>query len=319
VITLPYEYISGKTLLAELDPDHYITDKKKVVAKLTADSLWAKPIKRIDPTGELILLSSEHEELTADWNRFQDWLSVQKHLPGQHDQSTHGRKKTYTSADDLIRDGLDIRATVDELGGGFTGFSAKEGNVAIRVLLERKGKGGKPEIVDSVDDLDGEPIYRGAADVTNDSFRTNEYDRLGVGKYGDGYYFSSALTTADAYAQAAGADKSYGDNKPDVMTAGWKKDAKVYSVPFGLDEDGYPMDWSSTAGNSRFGVLNKLPLPHLMSDAQKAVFDLFYRDPGNALVTNLILEGYDGMTLRAMGNETYTVVFNREALQVVGN
>jgi hypothetical protein len=91
MITLPYEYRSGKTLLAELTPEHYITNKKKVVAKLTADNLWAKPVRPIEPAGELILLDSEYEELTADWNQFQQWVgeNVKKHLAGKHDQRTH--------------------------------------------------------------------------------------------------------------------------------------------------------------------------------------------------------------------------------------
>jgi len=314
MIRLPYEYISGKTLLAELDPEHYITDKKKVVAKLTADSLWAKPVKRIDPTGELILLSSEHKELTADWNRFQEWLSVQKHLPGQHDQSTHGGRKSYKSIDDLVKDGLDLQETVEELGG----FSAADGNVAMRVLLERVGKGGKPEIVDSVDDLDGEPMYRGAADVTNNSFKTSEYDRIGVGQYGDGYYFSDRKQTADDYADFASRDRTYGENKADTMTAGWKKDAKVYSVDR-IDAAGYPEDWHSASRSAGFRAIDALNINTRATDAQTAVFDLFYSDNGNALVTELILQGYDGMTIKIGLTEKYTVVFNREALQVVGN
>ncbi len=308
MITLPYEYISGKTLLAELDPEHYITDKKKVVAKLTADSLWAKPIKRIDPTGELILLSSEHEELTSDWNRFQDWLSVQKHLPGQHDQSTHGGRKSYSSIDDLVKDGLDLQETVEELGG----FSPSDGNVAMRVLLERVGKGGKPEIVDSVADLDGEPMYRGAADVTNDSFKTNDYDRIGVGQYGDGYYFSDNKITAEDYAARAGRDRTYGENNPDVMTAGWKKDARVFAA-------GDSGDWGQAASASGRKAIDKLNINTMATSDQSAVFDLFYSDNGNSLVTDLILQGYDGMTVKIGLTETYTAVFNREALQVVGN
>ena len=101
MITLPYEYKSGKTLLAELDPEHYITDKKKVVAKLTADNLWVKPVVEIEPTGGLILLEDEYEELTADWKRFQEWQNqnVEKHLAGKHDQSSHANRLSAQSPD----------------------------------------------------------------------------------------------------------------------------------------------------------------------------------------------------------------------------
>jgi hypothetical protein len=101
VITLPYEYRSCKTLLAELDPEHYITDKKKVVAKLTADNLWVKPVVEIEPTGGLILTDAEYEELTADWKRFQEWQNqnVEKHLAGKHDQSSHANRLSAQSPD----------------------------------------------------------------------------------------------------------------------------------------------------------------------------------------------------------------------------
>jgi hypothetical protein len=239
---------------------------------------------------------------------------LEKHLPGQHDQSTHGGRKSYKSIDDLVKDGLDLQETVEELGG----FSAADGNVAMRVLLERVGKGGKPEIVDSVDDLDGEPMYRGAADVTNNSFKTSEYDRIGVGQYGDGYYFSDRKQTADDYADFASRDRTYGENKADTMTAGWKKDAKVYSVDR-IDAAGYPEDWHSASRSAGFRAIDALNINTRATDAQTAVFDLFYSDNGNALVTELILQGYDGMTIKIGLTEKYTVVFNREALQVVGN
>ena len=233
---------------------------------------------------------------------------LEKHLPGQHDQSTHGGRKSYSSIDDLVKDGVDLEETVEELGG----FSPSDGNVAMRVLLERVGKGGKPEIVDSVADLDGEPMYRGAADVTNDSFKTNDYDRIGVGQYGDGYYFSDNKITAEDYAARAGRDRTYGENNPDVMTAGWKKDARVFAA-------GDSGDWGQAASASGRKAIDKLNINTMATSDQSAVFDLFYSDNGNSLVTDLILQGYDGMTVKIGLTETYTVVFNREALQVVGN
>jgi len=233
---------------------------------------------------------------------------LEKHLPGQNDQSTHGGRKSYSSIDDLVKDGVDLEETVEELGG----FSPSDGNVAMRVLLERVGKGGKPEIVDSVADLDGEPMYRGAADVTNDSFKTNDYDRIGVGQYGDGYYFSDNKITAEDYAARAGRDRTYGENNPDVMTAGWKKDARVFAA-------GDSGDWGQAASASGRKAIDKLNINTMATSDQSAVFDLFYSDNGNSLVTDLILQGYDGMTVKIGLTETYTVVFNREALQVVGN
>ena len=310
MITLPFEYKSGTTLLAELDAEHYITNRKKVIAKLTADNLWEKPVKPIKPVGELILLDNEYAELVADWKAFQAWATdnVTKHLAGQHDQSTHAGKKSYKSIDDLVKDGLDIQEAIDELGIS----GAADGNVAMRVLLERVGKGGKPEVVGAVADLDGEPFYRGAADITNDSFKTSEYDRIGLGQYGDGYYFSDTKATALGYAQRAINDPIYGNTGADVMIGGWKKDAKVYDVG---NTDG----WLDVATASNSNAIDKLNINTRASDAEDSIFNNFYGDYGNALVTDLILEGYDGMQIDIGLTEIYTVVFNREAVQVVGN
>lgn len=73
MILLPYGYKSGKILLAELDPDHYITDKKAVVSKLSGLS-WNTPIVPIYSNESLELSDKEHTELTADWKRYQEFL-----------------------------------------------------------------------------------------------------------------------------------------------------------------------------------------------------------------------------------------------------
>lgn len=313
MIQLPLAFQSGDTLLAELDPDHYITDKKRVVAKLTADNLWVKPVVPIVPSEFVSIANAEHKRLTEPYRWMQEYekTRVFKHLPGQHDQSTHAGKKSYKSIDDLVKDGMSIQETVDELGV----YSFADGNVAMRVLLERVGKGGKPEIVASEKDLDGDPMYRGAADITNGRFKAREYDRIGTGQYGDGYYFSDEMTTAADYARDAESDRSYGMNKGDVMVAGWKNDAKVFVA----GEGDSTLQWIDKATAAQNKAIDKLNINTRASDDQDAIFNLFYSDYGNSLVTDLILEGYDGMTLGVGLTETYTVVFNREALQVVSN
>lgn len=92
MIMLPLAFRSGKTFLAELDPEHYITDKKRVVAKLTADNSWAKPVESVNAAEYLSFTSEEFDELTAPWRAYKEWAktAVEKHLAGKHDQSTHG-------------------------------------------------------------------------------------------------------------------------------------------------------------------------------------------------------------------------------------
>ena len=313
MIQLPLEYQSGDTFLAELNPDYYITDKKKVVAKLTADNVWVKPIQRIAPIDVVELSDRKFKELNAPYENFQAFLrgDFAKHLQGQHDQSTHAGRKSYKSIDDLLKDGLDIQETVDELGI----YSAADGNVAMRVLLERMGKNGTPEIVASVDDLDGEPLYRGAASKTNESFKTNDYDRYATGQYGDGYYFASSKNVAQDYADMVSvANPQLGSG--DVMTAGWKKDAKVIEFRNDFVSEN---SWANRSIDAHNGAIDKLNINTRASDSEDAIFNMFYSDYGSSLVTDLVLQGYDGMQINFDNGENFTVVFNREALQVVSD
>jgi hypothetical protein len=232
---------------------------------------------------------------------------VEKHLPGQHDQSTHGGRKSYKSIDDLVKDGLSMQEAVDGLGGASVG----NGNVAMRILLERTGKGGKPEVVASVADLDGEPIYRGVPTSGADSLVNADYDRIGTGQYGDGYYFSNQQGTAQLFADMA--KEQFKGDKGEIVVAGWKKDAKVFNV------QGGNMGWIDAATSAQNNAIDKLNINTRASDDQSAIFDLFYQDYGNSLATDLIMQGYDGMNIGINALESYTVVFNREALQVVSN
>ena len=313
MITLPFEYKSGTTLLAELDAEHYITNRKKVIAKLTADNLWEKPVKPIKPVGELILLDNEYAELVADWKAFQAWATdnVTKHLAGQHDQSTHaGGRKSYGSIDDLVKDAESIQDAVDKMYIAEIGEAAN-GNVPMRVLLERMGKGGKPQSVASIDDLDGEAMYRGTSDENDNNFRNADYDRIGVGHLGDGYYFASQLEIAEQYKRESLNDK--------LTVAGWKKDAKV--MKFGSSHQ--VEERAMFAGEA---AIRELKINTNADDNQWATHTNFFFTNHDSLVTSLIQEGYDGMYIDFSEDlynrnvtEGYTIVFNREALQVVDN
>jgi len=77
MILLPYGYKSGEILLAELDPEHYITDQKAVVSKLSGKA-WNTPIVPIYSNESLELTEEEHTELTADWRAYQEFLANQE-------------------------------------------------------------------------------------------------------------------------------------------------------------------------------------------------------------------------------------------------
>lgn len=236
------------------------------------------------------------------WN----WLDgLTKHLAGKHDQSTHAGKKSYGSIDDLVKDGMSLQNSIDELYDSSIDKVAN-GNVAMRVLLERTGKGGKPEVVASVADLDGEPIYRGTPDENAESFVNEDYDRIGLGGNGDGYYFSNFDATAVNYA---------GDGS--VITAGWKKDAKVMRF---TNPETSLVDYNLAARTASTNAISRLGINTQASESQQAVFDNFFTYDADAYVTSLMLDGFDGVEIaQPFDGEKFTIVFNREAMQVVSN
>jgi len=108
MIQLPLEYQSGNTLLADLNPDYYITDKGRVVAKLTANGAWAKKIERIAPINFIGLSDKKYKEANELYESFQAYLQedIQKH--GDHNQKTHGRKGSRASFETVSFTGSEL-------------------------------------------------------------------------------------------------------------------------------------------------------------------------------------------------------------------
>lgn len=316
MIEIPLSKLMNDVPVGYLTDKLWITKGGKVLPIMLNE--YADIEFKDNPVEESLKLDySDYERLTYEYflnlPKLDERLSVAKHMQGQHDQSTHGGKKSYKEINDLVKDGLDIQGAVDSLGIS----GAEKGNLAMRVLVERLGKGGKPEIVGSIEQLDGEPLYRGAPTQVNQELREGEFSRIGFGQYGDGNYFSNVRETAEEYANFA--NNPMENRVGNVLTAGWKKDAKVFKM--GAEMSG-EVNWMSEATRASSDAADKLNINTRASDDEDAIYNLFYNDYGNSLVTNLILQGYDGMSIdtgRLDVSETYTIVFNREALQVVGN
>jgi hypothetical protein len=96
MIQLPLEYQSGTTLLADLNPEYYITNKKHVIAKLTANNAWAKPIQRIAPIDFIELSETKFKELNEPYDQLQEYLQTDVTKHGNHDQSSHGNNRRAT-------------------------------------------------------------------------------------------------------------------------------------------------------------------------------------------------------------------------------
>jgi hypothetical protein len=244
------------------------------------------------------------DRLALDEPKFILIGEISKHQAGKHDQATHAGRKSFKSIDDLVKNGMSIQKAIDGIYNP-KNDAVINGNVPMRVLLENQGKGGKPEVVGSIEELDGEPMYRGTMASLAESYVEGDYDRIGIGGNGDGYYFSNLSSTAGSY-------------NPDAMiTAGWKKDAKVmrYTNP-----ETSLSSYELAARKAGDNAAAKLNVNGQQSEAQSAIFDNFYKYNADAYVTTLMLDGYDGVEIaQPFGGEKFTIVFNREATQVVSN
>lgn len=216
--------------------------------------------------------------------------------------------KSISSIADLVAEYEDLTSRIEALDDS-SKSKAEKGNIAMQALLEMMGKNNKPELVNSLEDLSGSPIYRGAGKLSLESMKNSDSDRIGLGYTGDGYYFSDVKATATDYAGM----QEYETDPGEVITASWKTDAKVYNFES-------IKKLQKEAGNRATEAYDELQNKNLDSEAHDEVYVALFISSYESLVSSLILEGYDGMTIfNSEDDETYTVVFNRGALQIVNN
>ena len=220
--------------------------------------------------------------------------------------------KTYTSIGDLVADSENLQSQIDSIYDTKLDTRAN-GNVPMRALMEQSGKNGKPDLVDSVDDLSGDTVwYRGSSNENIDEFMSEERHRIGLGVHGDGYYFSSKKSTADAFA-TYGQGQGSVDGK--VMTGALKPDVKIFKVNEDLQSGVDDLKSYQTKFLSQFG-----DRPSNRTDGQEFVVDNFLLNYQDAFTTDLILQGYDGIEINephGASDEKYLVLFNRQAIEIV--
>jgi hypothetical protein len=228
--------------------------------------------------------------------------------------------RTISTVADLVENYEELASRIEEIERS-SESKVEKGDVPMRALMEMLGKGGKPEMVDpSV--LAGRKIfYRGGPELAIDSLKYSATDRIGLGVYGNGYYFSDNPVTAEVYSAMGPGGIDAGA----IASAVWKPTAKVYDLD-DLDiklPPGYTikMYLYTIANEAKERALEELNFPKKMTDSQRAIYKLFFSDQDvDAFATKLILDGYDGLSFTFEGKhrvqEKYTIVFNREALQI---
>jgi hypothetical protein len=219
--------------------------------------------------------------------------------------------KTYSSIDNIAQDYENLQNQIDSIYDSKLDTRAN-GNVPMRALLEQSGKNGKPDLVDSVDDLSGDTVwYRGSSNENIDGFMLEERHRIGLGIHGDGYYFSDKKSTADRFA-TAGQGQGFADGK--VMLGGLKPNAKIFKIE-NMIEDAVDLPALQRSQISNFSYL-----PSERTAGQEFVIDNFLLNYQDSLTTDLILKGYDGIEITNPSGQTgekYLVLFDRQAIEIV--
>jgi len=215
------------------------------------------------------------------------------------------KQEKYTSIDNLVSDADSIATDID-ITYDYKAPKEANGNVPMQVLMEKSGKGGKPTVVNSVSDLSENQVwYRGASNDNIDGFVNKDRHRIGLGVYGDGYYFAETLDTAESYARMS---------QGKVMKAGLKPNAKIFEIERVVQGQGSDIA-SEAADKLNFYVNGKFP-----SEAEEAIAENYFANDTDAFTTDLILQGYDGFRIKqtpTASKESYLVVFNRQAMEVV--
>jgi hypothetical protein len=228
--------------------------------------------------------------------------------------------RTISTIAELVENHEELLSRIEEIEKS-SDSKVEKGDVPMRALVEMMGKGGKPEMVDPSVLAGREIFYRGGPGFAIDSLKYSATDRIGLGVFGNGYYFSNLTDTAEMYSAMGPGGIDAGA----VVSVVWKPTAKVYNID-DLDiklPPGYniKMYLYTIANEAKEGALKELNFPDKMTDSQRAIYKLFFSDQDvDAFTTTLILDGYDGLSFTFDGKrgarEKYTIVFNREALQI---
>jgi hypothetical protein len=151
----------------------------------------------------------DYERLTRDYfrgliprvNPRMDMAVITKHLPGQHDQASHGRRG-------VIKPGIENwNPHVGNLLEAAKEIDPRRGSGEAVVFTEAAGFNGKPRVLsqEEFDALEGETIYRGVgADSELQDYRDSLVQYGSRGTYGNGAYFSNDVRTAQYYAADSG-------------------------------------------------------------------------------------------------------------------
>lgn len=244
----------------------------------------------------------DYERLTHDYfrnlipkfNPRMDMAVITKHLPGQHDQASHGRRG-------VLKPGIDNwHPQVGNLIDAAEGIDEGRGDGLTVVFTEAAGFNGKPQVLSQAefDALEGETIYRGVPSESQiQDFKESVVQYGGTGTFGNGTYFSNdAATVVD-----------YGSN---IMQAKLLPTANV--VSFDTVEDF--RTW-------RTGLTNEWLASYQGTD--KNPFELqqanWHLGDSTNFTTIAMMEGIDAFRIPQANGEFYTVLLNRGQVAINGD
>lgn len=232
---------------------------------------------------------------------------VTKHLEGQHDQASHGRKGPipagFANWNSKVETLIEAGSTID----------ARRGNGMQATFIEAAGFNGKPQILSQkdFDALEGETIYRG---VQDEAFVTDYKESLvqfaGEGSFGNGTYATNIKETTEYYSNAGSNEAGSADAR--TMEMKLLPEANVMSFDDAVDMRNWAKDMSNDFV-TQYGKAGMNP-----AQVQEVEWQLH----NDSDWTNIaIMNGVDAVRFQVPmteKNEYYTIILNRGKVAING-
>lgn len=222
-------------LLADLDPNHFISQNKRVISKLKAYNEFAYPVVAVQNNEHLELSDEEYSKALESWTRWlesQASASIQKHMAGKHDQSSHagGKGSSKVALDLPDDDDISIHNLVSAKAP-YVGLTDKAQSIAARI---KANDDLVTKVIESPEDNRTTTIISRTATFSNEDYPddvyTLEYRQILIQQAGATQTFSQEVIAQATYDEKA--DWHVGEFYTNTLGAGGVGDShlKGYSM-----------------------------------------------------------------------------------------